>query len=463
MRQEMVIGGYTDPEGSRSGLGALLLGVYEPDGTLRYSGKVGTGFNAASLVSLREKLDAIAQKTPAFSNPPRGAEARRAHWVQPKLVAEVAFTEWTEDGTLRHPSFQGLREDKKATDVVRERPANGASAESVEPAPAASRKKTGAGSPPAINEKPARARGRKDADVVAGIQLSNPDKPLYPDAGLTKRDLALYYEAVADWILPHLEQRPLSLVRCPNGWQKPCFYQKNADAGVDPAIDRVKVQTSDGPATYMMANSASATVALLQMGVLEIHPWGARAGRLGFPDRIVFDFDPDDELRWQSIVEAVHIIRTLFEKIGLQGFVKTTGGKGLHVVVPIEPTLRWPSIKNFSKAIAELFVRTFPDRFTAKISKATRHGRIFVDYLRNDEGSTAISAYSTRARANAPVATPVAWEELAKEIRFDHFNVRNVPARLKRMKKDPWADFFKVRQTVTKSMMQQVGYVASDD
>jgi bifunctional non-homologous end joining protein LigD len=194
------------------------------------------------------------------------------------------------------------------------------------------------------------------------------------------------------------------------------------------------------------------------MGVLEIHPWGATAAKLGFPDRIVFDFDPDDDLPWQAVVEAVQLIRTLLDEIGLRGFLKTTGGKGLHVVVPIEPTLRWNAIKGFSRAIAELFAGTFPDRFTAKISKATRRGKIFVDYLRNDEGSTAIAAYSIRARANAPVAMPVAWEELAKEVRFDHFNVRNVPARLKRLKRDPWADFLKLRQTVTKATMKRVGY-----
>ncbi len=456
MRQEMVIGGFTDPEGSRTGLGALLLGVYEADGGLRYSGKVGTGFNAASLTSLRKRLGALEQKTPAFSNPPRGAEARRAHWVKPELVAEIAFTEWTDDGTLRHPSFQGLREDKKASEVFRERPApnvGSASAHTVKAARA-----TAATSAPPASRRGKGSAQKASADVIAGIQLSNPDKLLFPEAGLSKRDLARYYEAIGEWIVPQLQRRPLSLVRCPNGWQKPCFYQKNADPSVDRAIDRVKVETSDGPATYMMANSVSAVVALVQMGVLEIHPWGATAGKLGFPDRIVFDFDPDDDLPWQAVVEAVHLIRTLLDEIGLRGFLKTTGGKGLHVVVPIEPTLRWSAIKGFSRAIAELFAGTFPDRFTAKISKATRRGKIFVDYLRNDEGSTAIAAYSIRARANAPVAMPVAWEELGKEVRFDHFNVRNVPARLKRLKRDPWADLLNVRQTVTKATMKRVGY-----
>lgn len=209
----------------------------------------------------------------------------------------------------------------------------------------------------------------------------------------------------------------------------------------------------------MMANSVSAVVALLQMGVLEIHPWGATAGKLGFPDRMIFDFDPDDGLPWKDVVQAVKLIRTLLEKIGLQGFLKTTGGKGLHVVVPVEPTLRWDVVKGVSKAIAEMLAATFPDRFTAKISKVARRGKIFVDYLRNDEGSTAIGAYSTRARVHAPVAMPVAWDELSKDIRFDHFNVTTVPTRLKRLRKDPGQEFFEIRQSITDTMMKTVGYI----
>ena len=210
----------------------------------------------------------------------------------------------------------------------------------------------------------------------------------------------------------------------------------------------------------MMANSVSAIVALLQMGALEVHPWGSRADKLDFPDRIIFDFDPDDALVWQELVQGVRLLKTLLEEIGLQGFLKTTGGKGLHVVVPIEPSVRWAPIKGFTKAIAELLTRTFPDRFTSKLSKSTRAGRIFVDYLRNGEGATAIAAYSIRARANAPVSTPIGWSELGQDLRFDHFNVSNVPTRLKRLKKQPWAEFDAVRQTVTKTMMKKVGYVA---
>jgi bifunctional non-homologous end joining protein LigD len=309
----------------------------------------------------------------------------------------------------------------------------------------------------ASSQKPTRRKAAK-ADTPTGIQLSHPTKLLYPEAGITKQALASYYEMVGEWMIPHVEQRPLSLVRCPNGWSKQCFYQKNVDPSVNEAIDRIKVTTSEGPALYMMANSTSALVALVQMGVLEIHPWGASAGKLGFPDRIIFDFDPDDDLPWDRLVEAVGLIKTLLEQIGLQGFLKTTGGKGLHVVLPIQPTQPWDVVKGFSKAIADLFTLTFPDRFTAKVSKASRRGKIFIDYLRNDEGSTAIAPYSTRARADAPVAMPIRWEELSADIRFTHFNIKTVIALLKRRKRDPWEGFFESTQHITPGILDKVGF-----
>lgn len=435
-RQEMVIVGYTDATSGGGGFGALHLGIHQPDGTLRYAGKVGTGFTAASASSLQRKLEALAVAKPQLANPPGGAEARRSHWVRPELVAEVEFTEWTDDGTLRHPSFKGLRADKAAADVVEERPQE----------------------TPRDDERTSRAK-RKGGDVVAGIAISNPEKLLYPDAGLAKRDLALFYETIGDWILPHVRSRPLTLVRCPNGWQEKCFYQKSA-AGSHPALDSVEVRTSEGPAQYLVANSVAAIVATLQMGALELHPWGSTSAALYLVDRITFDIDPDDDLAWDAVVEAAIIVRTLLEKLGLESFPKTTGGKGLHVVLPVMPTLGWEDTKGFCKTVADLLCQTFPDRFTPSISKASRRGRIFIDYLRNAEGATAVAAYSLRARANAPVSTPIAWSELARrDLRFDHFNVKTVPRRLARAKGDPWKDFFAVRQAITPSIMEQVGFV----
>jgi bifunctional non-homologous end joining protein LigD len=445
-RQEMVIGGFTDPEGSRESFGALLLGVYEPDGRLTYSGKVGTGFNTKALATVHRALVPLVQKEPPFHNPPRGAEARRAHWVKPTLVAEVSFTEWTDDGTLRHPSFRGLRLDKPAREVVRERVAN------VEDRDVANE-------PLATTRSRAKVRAAHDKDSIAGVHLSNPDKLLYPESKLTKRDLAEYYAAVGKWMLPHLRDRPLTLVRCPNGWDQKCFYQKNAAGGVDDAISRVKIKNSDGSdSLYMMADSVTAIVALLQMGVLEIHPWGSRSKTLGFPDRIVLDLDPDEALSWNDVKDAVLVVKTLIENIGLTPFLKTTGGKGLHVVVPIEASVSWEHVKGFTNAIAELLARTFPDRFTAKLLKVSRRGKIFIDYLRNAEGATAVAAYSLRAKANAPVSTPVEWKELSKDLRFAYFNATNLPKRLAKMKNDPWKAIAESEAPLTAATMARVGY-----
>lgn len=460
-RQEMVIGGYTDPQGSRSGFGALLLGVYEAAGKLRYSGKVGTGFNDQILASLRRKLDGLAQSTSSFVNPPRGFEAKGVHWVKPKLVAEIAFTEWTQDGTLRHPSFQGLREDKSAADVVRERPVHEVDMKPAKPAtkPAKSAARPG---PPAQRKAAASSTKTKasteTSDTVAGVKLSHPEKLLYPESKFAKQDLARYYENIGDWILPHLRERPLSLVRCPDGWNRECFYQKHASKSVNPAVTRVEVPEGGGKATYMAANSLPALIALVQWGVLELHPWGSRKPRLDRPDRLIFDFDPDDAVKWDELVAAVGVLRTLLGDLGLTGFLKTTGGKGLHVVVPIRATLDWEQAKGFTKAIAELMARTFPDRFIAVMSKSQRKGKIFLDYLRNAAGATAIAPYSLRARANAPVATPIGWDELTEDVRFDHFNLRTVPPRLSAQKSDPWADFLEVRQSIDKAMFKRVGY-----
>jgi bifunctional non-homologous end joining protein LigD len=459
-RQEMVIGGFTDPQGSRSGFGALLLGIYE-SGELRYAGKVGTGFDDKTLNKLRPILGKLEQRETPFVNPPRGFEAKGAHWIKPQLVAEIAFTEWSNDGALRHPSFQGLREDKKPSDVVREKPAAGEPGGSqTGPAP---RRRAAA----AVDGTRSRAAARSSktevttdaaSDTVAGVKLSHPDKQLFPEAKLNKRDLAHYYEKIADWILPHLRGRPLALVRCPDGWSKQCFFQKHADKSVHAAVTRVEVPEGKGTSTYFAANSLPALVALVQWGVVELHPWGSRAPKLDRPDRLIFDFDPDDGVNWKELVDGVRVLRALLDDLGLAGFLKTTGGKGLHVVVPIRATLDWEQAKGFTKAVADLLVGTFPDRFVATLAKAQRKGKIFIDYLRNAEGATAIAPYGIRARKNAPVSTPIAWKDLARDLRYDYFNVRNVPGRLTRLQEDPWAALATTNQTVTRAMFKRVGY-----
>lgn len=468
LRQEMVIGGFTDPQGSRTGFGALLLGIYQ-SGKLRYAGKVGTGFDDKTLTKLRPILGKLEQREAPFINPPRGYEAKGAHWIKPQLVAEIAFTEWSNDGALRHPSFQGLREDKKATDVVREQAApvkagNGDAEPRTQKRSTATRAAPARAAATRATSARATSGGRSadlpaaSTDTVAGIKLSHPDKQLFPEAKLAKRDLALYYDQISEWILPHLRNRPLALVRCPDGWSKECFFQKHADKSVNAAVTRVEVPEGKGTATYFAANSLPALVALVQWGVVELHPWGSTAPKLDRPDRLIFDFDPDDGVRWKEIVDAVGVLRALLDDLGLQGFLKTTGGKGLHVVVPIRPTLDWTQAKGFTKAIADLLVDTFPDRFIATLSKAQRKGKIFIDYLRNAEGATAIAPYAIRARANAPVSTPIAWKELASDVRFDHFNVGTVPGRLRGLRQDPWASIGETRQTITRAMFKRVRY-----
>lgn len=439
-RQEMVIGGYTEPQGSRNEFGALLLGYYE-DGELRYSGKVGTGFNEDSLKTVFAQLKKRQQQKASFANPPRGSAAKGAHWVKPDLVAEIQFTEWSEAGALRHPVFIGLREDKKAIEVTREQAVPLKESKAIEKE---SHREPNEGKPAAV-------------DSVAGVKLTHPDKLLFPEAGLSKLDLAKYYEAIADWMLPYVKDRPLSLVRCPDGWSGECFYQKHAAAAVHASVQRVQVPESDGTATYMSVNSLAGLIGLVQWGVIELHPWGSRMPTPDKPDQLIFDFDPDDKVPWPQLVDAVNGLRTLLDQLGLKGFLKTTGGKGLHVIVPIRRTVAWTQAKAFSKAIADLFARTFPQFFIATLSKAKRDEKIFIDYLRNAEGATAIAPYGIRSRKNAPVATPIAWDELAQDVRFDYFNVRTVPQRLREMKQDPWEDFQATQQTLTAAMFKQLG------
>ena len=474
-RQEMVIGGYTEPQGARTGFGALLLGVQD-DGGLRYAGKVGTGFDDATLKSLYPLLVKREQAAPPFTNPPRGYEARGAHWVKPELVAEVAFTEWSNDGALRHPSFQGLRADKKAADVVREEPAAALAAKATPatkatraakaapaakaPASKAPAKRAAAAQAPAAKARGAKAAAPPKAGPaqVEGVTVSHPDKVYFPDAGITKVEVVSFYARMAPWILPYIERRPLSLVRCPDGWKGQCFYQKHADKAVNAAVTRMQVPESGGTATYMSAGSAMALAALVQWGVIELHPWGSRAPRLDRPDQLIFDFDPDDGLSWQAVVTAVGLLRTLLGELGLQGFLKTTGGKGMHVVLPIRPTLSWDQAKGFTRSVAEFLVRTFGDRFTATVSKERRKGKIFIDYLRNAEGATAIAPYCVRARAGAPISMPIEWDDLEEDVRFDHFNLRNAEAIIGARKRDPWREFGTLKQTITKAHGKRMGF-----
>ncbi len=443
-RQEFVIVGFTDPEGSRVGLGALLLAVYEekkPGEDLVFAGKVGTGFNARTLRDLRKKLDKIVVDKPAFTNAPRGAEARRSHWVKPQLVAEVTFGEWTRDSLLRHSTFQGLREDKKPAEVVRER------AQELPPegkAPKAARKANMPGS------------SKKEIEI-AGVRFTNPEKVLYPGQGVTKRDLGMYYSRIADWILPHVSNRPLTLVRCPEGQAKQCFYQKHVNEQFPKSVYRVEVEEGKQTVPYGAVDSLAGILSLVQMGVLEIHLWGAHRDDIEKPDYVVFDLDPDEGLAWERVVEGAITTRDFLAELGLKTFLKTTGGKGLHVVFPLTRRAGWDEVKAFTKAVAEAIVAREPKKYTAKLPKADRKGKVFIDYLRNGRGATSIAPFSTRARAGAPVSATLFWEELETDVRANTWTVQNLPDRLESLSGDPWEDFTKVRQSITAAMKKAVG------
>jgi bifunctional non-homologous end joining protein LigD len=416
-RQEFVIGGFTDPAGTRVGLGALLLGVNE-EGGLRYVGRVGTGFDDRLLRELYARLSRLEQKTSPFTPGPV-KPPKASHFVRPELVGEVGFTEWTDEGQLRHPVFLGLREDKRATDVVREQPAA-----------------------------PTKATGESE---VAGVRLTHPDRVFWPEVGVTKLELVRYYQHVAPVMLPHVAERPLSLLRAPEGHTGERFFHKHVDKGWPTALRRVEIEEGGKKVTYVMVVDAAGLVALAQMGVLEIHPWGSRADRVEEPDVLIFDLDPGPDVPWRKLVEGAAHTRVFLHEMGLTTFVKTTGGKGLHVVLPIEPRAEWDEAKAFTEGVAVELARRDPKLFTATMAKSARPGKIFVDYLRNGRGQTAVAAYSTRARPGAPVSTPLRWDELLAEETADRWNVRNLPRRTSSLKTDPWEGFFDLRQRIPES------------
>jgi DNA ligase D len=286
------------------------------------------------------------------------------------------------------------------------------------------------------------------SDLIEGVNLTHPDKVLYPEQAITKLALAEYYRSVAQWMLPHVASRPISLVRCPMGQQKNCFFQRHAGSGIPPQIREVEISGFEESGAYLYLTDISGLIALVQMGVLEIHPWGSRVDRPERPDRIIFDLDPGEGLSFADVVPAAREVRRFLADAGLASFVKTTGGKGLHVVVPITRRYAWPEVKAFAKRAAELLAAAAPGQYLTRISKAERKGRIFIDYLRNDPTSTAVGPYSTRARAGAPVATPLAWEELSPKLQPRDFDIASVPKRLQRLRQDPWAEMSRLRQSL---------------
>lgn len=298
---------------------------------------------------------------------------------------------------------------------------------------------------------------RNGDSLVAGVKITHPDRVVYPEQGVTKRELAEYYAAAAEHMLPYVANRPLTVVRCPQGRQQHCFYQKHAAESVPQAVGRVDVEEQGGTAQYLTIRDAAGLVSLIQIGVLELHPWGSRNDRLDRPDVLVFDLDPGEAAQWRQVVDGADELRRRLDAVGLISFLRTTGGKGLHVVVPLTRRQGWDKAKRFARSVAEAMARDAPRDFVATASKAKRRGKVYVDYLRNAQGATAIANYSTRARTGAPIATPLSWDELSLKLRPDQFHIGNVRQRLASLTGDPWEGFFEVRQSLTKAAMKVAG------
>ncbi|SEC48158.1 ATP-dependent DNA ligase LigD phosphoesterase module /ATP-dependent DNA ligase LigD polymerase module [Burkholderia sp. WP9] len=564
-RQEFVIGGYSEPSGSRAAFGALLLGIYDGNGKLQYAGRVGTGFDAALLRSVKKELDAHETQRMPFAAAPRERSRTPVHWVEPVLVAECNFAEWTSDGIVRQASFVSLRNDKPARQIVKESPRRGADVEQQTesgsdgvPKKRAARK-TAAGTSVAseasgANEgrttatkavgakavgmnatstkgKGTKAAGTKAASTkaastkaastkaastkaastkatgteatgtkatsskatsskatstkapstkaaaakdtatrtnaaakpntpsipseVGGVRISHPERVIDKSTGTRKIDLVQYYESVANWMLPHLQDRPVSLVRAPEDIGGELFFQKHSQKLSIPNVTQ-HPGLDPGHPPLITVDTLKALIGAAQMGTVEFHTWNAVASNIEKPDRMVFDLDPDASLGWERMIEAAQLTRSLLEELGLTSFCKTSGGKGLHVVVPLAKQAGWDEVKDFSQAVAQHMAATLPKYFSAKMGAQNRKQKIFVDYLRNNRGSSTVAAFSARARPGLGVSVPLTWDEVATSTGGDQWTIENLHERLADLKSDPWADYSKTRQRITAAMKKRL-------
>jgi bifunctional non-homologous end joining protein LigD len=422
-RQEFVIGGFTDPKGSRAGIGALLLGVHDAKGKLRYAGNVGTGFDDKTLVALRKQLDEIETTTSPYTDGPSRVgtvKLVKPHWVKPKLIAEVAFAEWTKSGHVRQAVFHGLRSDKPPERITKE------VAQHMEKAPA----------------------GKA---LPKDFRVTHPERVVDRNTGVTKGELIAYYAAVAGLMLPHLKQRPVSLLRTPDGVDGQFFFQKHAEKKSFPNIEILDRALYPSHDPLLAISTPLALLSAAQMNVLEFHTWNATTRAMDRPDRMVFDLDPGEGVGWPQVQEAAQLVHALLQEIGLVAFLKTSGGKGLHVVVPLAPKYDWDTVKDFSQAIVAHMASVIPDRFVAKSGPKNRVGRIFIDYLRNGLGATTVCAWSARARPGLGVSVPVTWDELAGLTSGAQWTVQNVAERLA-VGNTPWEAYAKTKQSLVKPM-----------
>jgi bifunctional non-homologous end joining protein LigD len=418
-RQEFVIGGYTDPQGSRIGIGSLLLGFYDEEKKLRYAGNVGTGFSDKTLHDLKAKLHKIETVQSPFVN--GSGIARNVQWVKPTLVAEVSFGEWTRGGHIRHSVFHGLRIDKKAEVIIREKP---------------------------VHSNPAKP---ESTTIPASLRVTHPERVIDPSSGFTKMDLIRYYGLVAPLMLEHLKGRPVSLMRAPNGITGQLFFQKHLEKDNMPGVNQLDPALDLEHPPFMEISTAEGLMSAAQMNVIEFHTWNATKNAIDKPDRMTFDLDPGEGVPWNLMQESAQLVRIFLNELGLKSFLKTSGGKGLHVVVPIKRLRDWDTVKDFSQAIVQHLAKTIPKRFVAKSGPSNRVGKIFIDYLRNGFGATTVCAWSVRARPGLGVSVPMAWEELEALTHGDRWSASNIHSRLDKGNV-PWADYEASRQTILPAM-----------
>jgi len=437
-RQEFVIGGYTDPAGSRAGtFGALLLGVHDPEtGKLRYAGRVGTGFSATTLRELIQKMEPLQTDTMPFAELTGARPARRIHWIEPKLVGEVAFSEWTEDGHARHPSFQGLRSDKSASAITAEKPLP---AHQVAPTPPGnSRRKNG-------NEK------NENLNKGVNIAITHPSRIIDTRTRTTKLDLVNYYESIAPLLLPQLADRAVSLLRAPNGIDGQHFFQKHLDTANIPQLRQLDPALFPGHPPLIAIDSLPALISCVQMNVVEFHTWNATTHDMTRPDRIVFDLDPGEGVTWPQVLQAAELIHAMLRELELEAFLKTSGGKGLHIVVPIAPRWDWDTVKHFSAAVVKHLAHTLPLLFVARSGPKNRVRKIFVDYLRNSLGATTVAAFSARARSGLGVSVPVGWKDLAQLRGSAQWSIHDVGEITKSSRKNPWKTYARNHQDLSEA------------
>jgi bifunctional non-homologous end joining protein LigD len=440
LRQEFVIGGWTDPQGSRAGIGSLLLGVHDGEGHLQYAGNVGTGFNDKALREIRARLEKLAAGQSPFAA--NATIPKKPHWVEPELVCEVSFGEWTRDGRVRHSVFHGLREDKKAASVVREQARHDAPVD--KPAKVARTAKKAA-------TRSARQPSEAGARLPATLRVSNPERVVDPESGIRKIDLVRYYALVSPLMWPHLKDRPIAMVRAPDGIGGELFFQKHLDRYKLKGVEALDPAIFPGHPPMVYVARPEGLLSAAQMNVIEVHTWNGVRTNIDKPDRVTFDLDPGEGVQWHQIQEAAQLVHAFLDELGLPNFLKTSGGKGLHIVVPLRKQHDWETVKDFSQAVVQHLSRAIPDRFVAKSGGANRVGKIFIDYLRNGYGATTVCAWSARARPGMGISVPVRWSELASLKGGAHWTVATVHNRLDEGN-EPWADYDKSRATLTQAM-----------